>query len=271
MSQIPVTGHPHFQSRPHWPTIRFPGGSRQFRDYLEKPWAMQEEFKSSLMVAPEANRTCSKLFKHLTCRIKIRPTSKLKRENTLTLPKKRVPEVTHHPRPKSDNWSHLVHFAIFRRRDFDSCLAHTGTGWNTTLSLHKLARSTHQGVVKDALRVANIHVLWSSGSFSMNLKAPLDICWTGFHLPLSPASKTSIWIHTRRRSMITIDDVSHRRGKINHWTLTAMNVPWIRLRRLCTCRQEVGPWYPNQLGCDNSCDWDFLHQLAGIGLKTGML
>jgi hypothetical protein len=91
-----------------------------------------------------------------------------------------VPEVTHHPRPKSDNWSHLVHFAIFRRRDFDSCLAHTGTGWNTTLSLHKLARSTHQGVVKDALRVANINVLWSSGSFSMNLKAPLDICWTGF-------------------------------------------------------------------------------------------
>ena len=50
-------------------------------------------------------------------------------------------------------------------------------------------------------------------------------------LPLS-ASKTSIWIHTRRRSMITIDDVSHRRGKINHWTLTAMNVPFMAVLHL---------------------------------------
>ena len=98
------------------------------------------------------------------------------------------------------NWSHLVHFAIFRRRDFDSCLAHTGTGWNTMLCLHKLARSTHQGVVKDALRMANINVLWSSGSFSMNLKAPLDICWTGFpcHLRQRPlfeyTSAEDLWL-----------------------------------------------------------------------------
>ena len=110
------TGHPHFQSRRrkcrvsssrawgHWPTIRFPGGSRQFVNYLEKPWAIagrvQDQFNGCPR-GPEANRTCSKLFKHFTCRIKIRPTS---RENT---PPTKKGAGSHTPSP-TQIWHPLV-------------------------------------------------------------------------------------------------------------------------------------------------------------------
>lgn len=273
------TGHPHFQSRRrkcrvsssrawgHWPTIRFPGGSRQFVNYLEKPWAMQEEFKISLMVAPEANRTCSKLFKHFTCRIKIRPTS---RENTL--PKKGCRKS--HTIPDTNLTTGLTWFIspFFE----DGILIHAwrtlelaGTRYVVFAQACQIYPSRrckgrpqngqHKRFVK---QWQNLNESESSIGHLLN------------RLPLS-ASKTSIWIHTGHERAMNMagplhlgsDDcvpVSRRwgRGTQINWAVigisctNGLELSWKQacysnnFRNMNTDPQTmVNPYYPDFFGC----------------------